>query len=323
MKQIQSLFTYGVICLLVSCTAYTTTSTPEPSITTAPFITSVMDPTSPPTITPTTLPLSPEFPSIIPTSHPFALPTEEVIALSTISPDAVKSFVLQLTNDNQNCLLPCFWGIMPGETEWQNAEAFISTFAYRISYGNVDGTFSDIPVGDSFVAWMSLFLPEISNVPFSYAFDVQDGIVTMIDAYILPVPNNTLPAILSEYGKPNEIWLLTANAPMDDVLGFRLVLFYTQHHFMLNYNGDGEIIGEKVRGCLSGEEESLHLVAWSPEEELTFAEAEHGLHTPRPVIYDRPLEEAAGMSVNAFYEAFRNPDELICLETPTELWPGP
>jgi hypothetical protein len=229
-----------------------------------------------------------------------------------------------LTNDIQNCLLPCFWSIIPGETEWKNVEAFLSTFAYDISYGSADGTFSDVPVEDSFIAWMSLFLPELSNAPFSYAFDVQNGVVTMVDASILPVPNSTLPTILNEYGQPTEIWLLTANAPMDDVLGFYLTLFYAQHHFMLGYGGDGEVVDGKVHGCLSGEEESFHLVAWSPEEELTFADTTEGLHKPlRPVIYDLLLEEATGMSVETFYETFRNANEPVCLETPIELWPNP
>jgi hypothetical protein len=277
-----------------------------------------------PTISPDTLPISSATPLVIPTSTLSALPTEESVVLPTIPPDTVQAFVSELTNDIQNCLLPCFWSIIPGETEWKNVEAFLSTFAYDISYGSADGTFSDVPVEDSFIAWMSLFLPELSNAPFSYAFDVQNGVVTMVDASILPVPNSTLPTILNEYGQPTEIWLLTANAPMDDVLGFYLTLFYAQHHFMLGYGGDGEVVDGKVHGCLSGEEESFHLVAWSPEEELTFADTTEGLHKPlRPVIYDLLLEEATGMSVETFYETFRNANEPVCLETPIELWPNP
>lgn len=324
MKLMKGLFTYGVILFLVSCAVYTVTPPPNPNATDVPFTTSTTDPVQLPTMMATTLPVSSATPPVVPTSTPFVLTTEEPVALPTISFDAVQSFVLELTNDNQNCLLPCFWNITPGETEWQNAEAFLSTFAYRISYGAADGTFSDVPVGDSFIAWMSLFLPELSNAPFSYAFDVRDGIVTMVDASILSVPNNTLPSILNEYGQPNEIWVLTANAPMDDVLGFYLTLFYAQHHFMLGYGGDGEVINGKVHGCLSGEEESFHLVAWSQEEELTFAETTEGLHKPRrPIIYNLPLEEATGMSVDIFYETFKMANEPICLETPTELWPGP
>ncbi|MCL4264533.1 MAG: hypothetical protein KJ069_15020 [Anaerolineae bacterium] len=321
----RGLITYCmIVMLLIGCDAYTVTATPDsstPGMPLAPYpIPSTVMPTAAPTLSSISF-LTPLGDSI---KTPTALPTETPGILPTLSPDEAKSLVLELTQGDQDCLLPCFWGIMPGETEWQNAEAFLSTFAYRVSYGAAEGTFSDAPVGDSFIAWMSLFLPEMSSTPFSYAFDVQDGIVTMVDAAILPVSNNTLSTILNEYGQPTEIWLLTANAPMDDVLGFSLTLYYAQHHFILEYNNwDGEIIDGKVRGCLSGEE-SLRLVTWSPEEELTFAETVEGLHRPRrPIIYDLPLEEATGMSVDAFYETFKNSTEPICLETPTELWPGP
>ncbi len=322
MKLMKGLFSYGALLFLVSCSAYTATPSPSTSETGISFSTATTDQVRLPTMTVTTLPESSLPLPVDPTSTPFILPTEEPVALSTISPDAVKPFVLELTNDNQNCLLPCFWNITPGDTEWQNAEAFLSTFAYRISYGATDGTFSDVPLGDSFIAWMYLFLPEISNAPFSYAFEIQDGIVSMIDAYILSVPNYTLPVILNDYGQPTEIWLLTANAPMDDVLGFNLTLFYEQHNFMLVYSGDGEIIDGKVRGCFSGGED-LHLVVWSPEKNLTFVEAVDGLHNPRPIIYDLPLEEATEVSVETFYDTFRNANEPACIETPIDLWPGP
>lgn len=324
MKLMKGLIAYGAILCLVSCTAYTVTSPPVLNETDGSFTRSATDVVQSPTITATTVPISSVTPSIVPTSTPFILPTAKLVTLPTVLPDAVQSFVLELTNDNQNCLLPCFWNIIPGETEWQNIEAFLSTFAYRISYEAADGTFSDAPVEDSFVAWMYLFLPELSNAPFSYAFDVRDGVITMVDASILPVPNNKLPAILNEYGQPTEIWVLTANALMDDALGFHLTLFYAQRHFMLGYNGDGEVVDGKVHGCLSGEEESFHLIAWSPEKELTFADTAEGLHKPRrPVIYDLPLEEATGMRVESFYETFKNTEESICLETQTNLWPAP
>ncbi len=324
MKLIKCLFAYGVILFLVSCNISALTPSPSPSVINVAVTPLVTDPTLRPTMTAKPLIVPSTTPSVFPISTPFILYTEEPVILPTIPTDDIKSFVLELTNNNQNCLLPCFWSIIPGETEWQNAEPFLSTFAYRISYGSADGTFSDVPVGESFIAWLSLFLPEMSNAPFSYAFDVREGIVMMMDAAILPIANNTLPSILNDYGQPTEIWILTANAPMDDVLGFSLTLFYAQHNFMLTYsNWDGEIIDGKVRGCLSGEEESLRLVTWSPKEQLTFVEAEHGMHEPHSIIYDLPLEEATGISIETFYKTFRNGSEPICLETPTELWPGP
>jgi hypothetical protein len=261
-----------------------------------------------PAFTPTTVP---------PTSTP--LPTSTIPPSPTLSPTEIDAIIFDLYENNGGCLFPCFWGFIPGQTKWETVEQSVTPLAYLIDSGN-----SKPSEGELVVAYVYLILSQVSPVPESHLYGVKNGIIVALDVSLLPVSDNTIPAILDAYGQPSEIWLLTASAPMDDVLGFSLTLFYAQHHFMLTYsNWDGEIIDGKVRGCLSGEEESLHLVTWSPEEKLTFVEAEHGLHEPRPIIYDLPLEEATGISVETFYQTFKNGSEPICLETPTELWPGP
>lgn len=261
-----------------------------------------------PTFTPTTVP---------PTHTP--LPTSTIPPLPTLSPTEIDAIIFDLYENNGGCLFPCFWGFIPGQTKWETVEKFVTPFAYHVDFAS-----SESSDGGLDVAEVNVVLSQVSSVPESQLYGVKNGIIIALEAHLLPVADNTIPAILDTYGQPSEIWVLTASAPMDDVLGFSLTLFYAQHHFMLTYsNWDGEIIDGKVRGCLSGEEESLHLVTWSPEEKLTFVEAEHGLHEPRPIIYDLPLEEATGISVQTFYEKFKNANGPICLETPTELWPGP
>lgn len=264
------------------------------------------------TITPTYTP------TIVPPT-PTPLPTSTLPPSPTLSPTEIDVIVFDLYENNGGCLFPCFWGFIPGQTKWETVEQSVTPLAYLIDSGH-----SKPSEGELVVAYVYLILSQVSPVPESHLYGVKNGIIMALDVSLLPVSDNTIPAILDTYGQPSEIWLLTASAPMDDVLGFSLTLFYAQHHFMLTYsNWDGEITDGKVRSCLSGKE-SVHLVAWSPEEELTFAETTEGLHKPRrPIIYDLPLEEATGMSVEIFYETFKMANEPICLETPTELWPGP
>ena len=47
---------------------------------------------------------------VVPTYTPF----------STLSPSGSISLVLELLQNNPSCLLPCWWGITPGETSWQD-----------------------------------------------------------------------------------------------------------------------------------------------------------------------------------------------------------
>ncbi|MCL4266473.1 MAG: hypothetical protein KJ069_24960 [Anaerolineae bacterium] len=300
----------------VSTTPFSQSATP---IVPATSVVSDLQPTYAP-LTATILPTSTPTPITISTPLPQEAPT----VLPTLSSDEAKTFVLELTQNNGDCLLPCFWGFMPGKTDWQTAEPLLATFAYQIHYGSSDGTFSDTPDGDSFTAWVYLYFPEISPVPISYVFTVQDGIITMIEAHILPTPSYALPTILDTYGQPDEVWLLTAKAPREGFLGFTLTLFYGQQGFMMTYGSQGAIEEGKVKSCLPATTfDEMVLATWSPLEEMTYEEAVNRTTSFGTTEYERSLEEAAGMSVATFYEIFKDTEESVCLETPTELWPGP
>lgn len=300
--------------LLVSCSTLNPTLPHDSSPISVPLV-GLDNPTIQPTqqFSGTLLPPATSPPALIPTSVP--LSTGTVTPLPTLLPLEAESLISDLYQDNGNCLLPCFWSFVPGETQWPTIEQFMTTIAYQIYPDDLDS--------ESFIAEVYLYLPQLSSVPINHMYGVEDGTITMIEADLLMMPNTVLQSVLKTYGQPTEVWLLTASVPMDDFLGFFLTLFYAERHFLLTYSGQGTVIEGKVRGCLSGQTESLQLVSWSPEKELTFVEAWDGLHKPRPIIYNLPLEEATTMSVDVFYETFKNTVEPVCLETPTELWPGP
>ena len=318
------LFAYYAAIFLISCTVAAPTPIPDLSIAPLPSVTPndiVVEPTR--TLpTATSLPVSTTALPVTSGETFTPLATEALAPLPTLSPVEAKAFVLELTQNNGGCLLPCFWGFTPGQTEWQTAERSLASFAYEISYKVSDGTFSDTPIGASFVAWLYLYFPEISSGAISYAFTVQDEMITMIEAHILTTPSYTISTILNRYEQPAEVWLQTVNAPVEGS-GFYLRLFYSRQNFLLAYATESTIQDEIVRGCFSKQEEGPRLVTWASPDELTYLEAFSGVHPPSSVLYDRPLEEATGMSVETFYETFKDSDEPICLETPIDLWPGP
>jgi hypothetical protein len=67
----------------------------------------------------------------------------------------------------------------------------------------------------------------------------------------------------------------------------------------------------------------IRLAVWSPQLDLAYSEAAEATLHLRPSPYELPLEEATGMTVTSFYETFKNPENVACLETPAELWPNP
>jgi hypothetical protein len=176
------LFAYYAAIFLVSCTVAAPTPLPDLSIAPLPSVTPndiVVEPTR--TLpTATSLPVSTTALPVTSGETFTPLATEALAPLPTLSPVEAKAFVLELTQNNGGCELPCFWGFTPGQTKWQTAEPLLTSFAYQIDYGAPDGTFSTILVGTSFVAWVYLYFPEKSIVPISYIFTVQNEVIIMM-----------------------------------------------------------------------------------------------------------------------------------------------
>lgn len=77
-----------------------------------------------PTVTPTILPtLSLE------NSTPTPFPTFDV-AVSTLSKEVATQNLIELLETNRGCELPCWWGIMPGETNVDNIESIFVNLGF-------------------------------------------------------------------------------------------------------------------------------------------------------------------------------------------------
>jgi hypothetical protein len=48
----------------------------------------------------------------------------------TLNPDEAIRLVQDLLVDNCGCRLLCYWGVVPGETTWQEAKSFLEAFAH-------------------------------------------------------------------------------------------------------------------------------------------------------------------------------------------------
>lgn len=99
-------FAFG--CQPVISVNTSTSSTSTPQIYTA---TPSRTPTKTPTITATV------------TIEPMPTP------LPTLNSREASLAVQKLLLENGNCQLPCWWGIVPGKTSWENTRKFLSPFA--------------------------------------------------------------------------------------------------------------------------------------------------------------------------------------------------
>lgn len=317
----------GIFVLLSGCTAEAVSTTTQ-SGTATELATAVTQAEVVPLITRTSMAITSQPVTSTPsaTISPTATPTQmlgSVITstsvltptlIPTLSPEQVEGVIHGLFENNGGCLLPCFWGITPGQTDWQTAQRFLTPLALQIYV-----------YADNISAEVHLPAPEevhLTVLRQTYAFD--DGIVTSIKSPVLQTLNFQPSTILDTYGAPDEVWLNTANASREGHWGFIMYLFYPQQGFMLQYNVEAVQQNDHVLGCGFEQDDIILLGTWLQEgKELSFETASRPGSGFAETTFALPLEDATGMNVGTFYETFKDPNNPICLETPLSLWPAP
>lgn len=262
-------------------------------------ITTAAPPTS------TSIPMMTSTPTV--TATPIVTPTP----VPTLSPEQVVSVINDLYEDNGGCFLPCFWGFTPGQTEWQTVQQLLMPVALQISLSD---NYAEVRLP----APGNIDLIELSQ---SYLF--EEGVITWIVSPVIHTLNFQPSSILHTYGPPNEVWLLTANAPAEGYWRSSMTLFYPQQGFILQYGGDNVQQNGKVHGCGFEQDDIILLGVWSPQEALSYKAVAGQSVRFGETTFDLPLEEATGMNIETFYETFKDPNNPICLESPLSLWPDP
>ena len=245
----------------------------------------------------------------VPTTTPTPLSTFTLTPLPTLSPDETKAEVQRLYETNNGCLLPCWWGITLGLTDWGDAKHFLAPMSFKITERP-----SQNPDYIGYV-FIEVYL-EVGQGPHFYV--TYNNRVIEMEGYIEMTPLFDPTTILATYGPPSEV-----RVEGDEYLD--IFLFYPEQGFLLEYqtrNGNTEWINGVARGCIRPNGVT-YIVVWSPAETFTFSErlqqTTQFRADPAPGL---PLEEATGMTIDTFYQTFRNAEPPLCLETPNSLWPG-
>ena len=243
-------------------------------------------------------------PKINPTYTPTWMPRP------TLSLAEAMELVLELLQSNGGCKFPCWWGITPGVTRWAEAQAFLRTFASRI------------------IQWNMVNLVRYYGVDFSVPISIKkDGIFEVsIDVDRGGVINQiklankiTLNDFLTDYGKPQEIWIFAVSS--DNIsydADFTIVLFYTDQGIMATFDG----IAPKakiINICPSTMDEEIIFVLWPPNPRQTFTDVAGPIMSWASLDEFRfhPLKDATNMSIDTFYETYKDSKNAgVCFEMP-------
>lgn len=249
-------------------------------------------------------------PTVIPILLPSPIPTLSLTDRKVITSELYKT--------NGNCELPCWWGIIPGETEWTTAELLLNSIATRL-YTGAESEFDDIYSVD-----VDLPVPQelSSREELIQYYLIINGKVMLIDSEA-PRPSSkiyTVSKILNVYGRPKEVQIETYAYSHGEINTFSIAIFYPDKGILVRYGASANFLDDYVSGCVGSGTGSV--VVWSPEKNLSFAEAlngTRGLGTFGEQYY-KPLEETTEMDIETFYQTYLDPDTDTCIKTPTELW---
>lgn len=335
-KQVRSLFytSLPIVALaLSSCMPGTATATPATAITSQPTITSAM-PAGPPESTATATPAMPISPTHTPqpipsptraptktktprpSSTPRPTPSPTPTPFPTLEPDEMQAFIRTMLETNGGCELPCWWGITPGTTNWQDTLDFFTHNGIAIKGKQLDLTY----VAD---LGYRKYQTNMLDVKFQQENGKVQGISVQSSPDSTPFKDDfadawqryALAQILSKFGVPSQVYLgLVTGA---GCLGpgiiptYDLWVVYDELGVAIRYPGTLITENQGWLVCPSfGQGQSIGIQIQAPDASTPIVP----MGIEEYFYVTGTLAGLTGTSLQAFYESFRQPESQTCLK---------
>lgn len=279
-----------------------------------------------------TVTLTPSF-TAVPIASSTQTPTPTMVP--TLPAQKARAELLQLLSNNGGCRLPCLWGIAPGKSSSQEAAANLVPLSSLSDFTSLFPSPGDISPsyfeGNIAIYTRLAYIYSENGIVNAITFNAeahrplaQGGYEDVFDSKFFGEKASaySLPHVLSEQGIPSSVMIETAGGPLThgDTGGFDILLLYPQQGILINYKTQMHLVGSNVRGCPSNAYVQMEL--YSPGPPDSFFEALKRTDWPLKMTGYKPIEETTTMSVQEFYDTFREPANQ-CIETPAQLWPTP
>lgn len=231
----------------------------------------------------------------------------------TLSPEEARRLIDDAQKTNLGCELPCWWGITPGKTSWEDAQAFFHLLNAKIEYWPPHYSITVFyPSSQKTALWLEIFPGE-------------NGLVESIRTE----SSYTMAEVLEKFGQPAQIWFYSDGVmPYSMPPNASLALLYPKQGMLFyDLNKEGEYFdnGNALRVC------AKHLAVHSfPGFYLWNGNTQKTLEQIKGYLFDdteswrfRPLEEVTNIDIPAFTDAFSSPDSTACFLSPIDIWPYP
>jgi hypothetical protein len=218
--------------------------------------------------------------------------------------------------DKPVCRLPCIFGLTPGETTLNDGYQYLARFSWRLE--------------DTGIVWIqenekthwvnSYYIDFFKDVTSDgLSFGVKDGMINNIYTGSYKGRSNfLLSALLSDYGKPDQIYIHTFESVPSPPIPFVIGLFYESQHILAFYEYTARNKGEYIEAC--PQPVGPGLLSFSSDDKWPFARIQStiiGSDLTNPLS---PLEKVTNLSINTFYDIYRDGQTSECIKTDTKYW---
>ena len=261
----------------------------------------------------------------------------------TLPVEEARKQLLDLLSNNGDCNMPCLWGIVPGKSTYPEAQAILAPL------GSLSDLTGFIPEGGVVSPkYIEDDLILATNIDFNIEILSDNQIVSRVglrarelkkiittdsglgfdpifdsNVYGERVSFYMLHSVLTNHGLPESVMLGTVASipPREPPGGFHILLLYPNQGIMINYTTQMHKTGLYVGGCPANAHVEMELCP-SGNADVFFASLEKTDDWAVRKNWYKSLEETTSMSVEEFYETFREPTDK-CIETLASLWPTP
>ncbi len=236
-------------------------------------------------------------------------PLSTRIPLSTLNSTDARNKVQDLIENNGGCNFPCFWGIIPGQTLWDDAQYLFEPFAIEINPSN--------DINHRYSYYVRVPTPNNSII---IGFHVDNGGVVDL---IATAGFWSLADILNTYGEPEEIWFESNGVGLDGST-FSLALYYSKG-FVMIYDGVGNLEKENDESSVvicKNHLDALQPLAyfWSPKSYQAFEEIKSFVFPDPTVMKYRELSGVTNIDVATFTKIFSAPESKGCFKSSVLNW---
>lgn len=258
---------------------------------------------------------------VTPTPIPTLTSTPSPMPLPTLTAQEKIDRVAELQKDNGGCTYPCWWGITPGLTTWEEAEAILSPIESKKLTFTVENGMKKY----------YLEFPEVSQNMIVELYVQDKGIVDVIRIS----GNYSMVDFLQSYGSPKEIWI-SSDGIVPGPSTFRIAFFYSEKGIMAAYLGKSGLISlggvEHIKMCVTDFNNSGPLWLWNPDSKKQFDELPLENLTGGPITLPglppstlelKRIGEYTNFSEISFFNSAVKIAEKTCLETKADIWPNP